>query len=651
MPVVTTTEAVRALRRCLDSLLGEIQASLLRPPQSADPQYDALPTLLSRLGAASAFLPDSIEGRYCRALADDWRAPAARAAAGGLRRMLGDVLRCRDALQDVSASAALQQVIVDDIRTATDNLLAAPLADVADMEQRWCLQTRVRCRAIIAATGFLAHRESVSRSLPPATPRDLLRWMLSLEQQLVHKLSPAGLPLAFAQALEQGIQRCSRLISADELSQVLWQWQRLAGVLLVPGLLPGASRVGEIRWLCRGLLAGAAQALYQRGSTESVQSRLLQQVVQQALRLSGEYGDGAPGLPADLALTVLPDPNQGPVQTLLTIIPGDDVLPTAWDVISLHLYRLLVALRMLAGGFADTGFSEPQHKGLDSWQWLIACLYVSANHCVQQSVVTDEDRHELMALLGQLPALLQTRTDPGGEPLLRAALLLAARLGLRAQHHWQRLTLELDAAQQDFVGVPVQQVLAAELHVLPAMGCADSRDVAGVQPQHVLRDLRLLLKGARILNVQRIESLVLVMIELYRQMLNQPAFADAPGTRKVALRAHRSLCRMLDQAAVWQAPGNARRVINSLYAWLERWRGASHRLNGLPAAAVNERPASHHDQAWQGCLATNRRLRKLVRHQHDLDNIRALLLELLRSQEESIRRQVTYGTSLDAPQA
>jgi hypothetical protein len=150
--------------------------------------------------------------------------------------------------------------------------------------------------------------------------------------------------------------------------------------------------------------------------------------------------------------------------------------------------------------------------------------------------------------------------------------------------------------------------------------------------------------------VQRVESLVLVMIEFYRQMLNHPAFADASGTRKVLLRAHRSLCRMLDQAAAWQAPGNARRVINSLYAWLERWRGAGHRLNVPTAAAVNERLASQHDQAWQGCLATNRRLRKLVRHQHDLDNIRALLLELLRSQEESIRRQVTYGTSLDAPQ-
>jgi hypothetical protein len=50
------------------------------------------------------------------------------------------------------------------------------------------------------------------------------------------------------------------------------------------------------------------------------------------------------------------------------------------------------------------------------------------------------------------------------------------------------------------------------------------------------------------------------------------------------------------------------------------------------------------------CLASNRRLRTLVRYQHDLDNIRALLLELLRSQEENIRRQLAYGTTLDAPQ-
>lgn len=651
MPVVATTETVRALRRSLDRLLGEIQASLLQSSQSADPEHDALPTLLGRLSAASKFLADSMDGQYCRALADDWRASSARATAGGLRRMLGDVLRCRDSLQEVSANAALRQIIVDDIRTATDSLVSAPLADVADAEQSWRQQTKGRCRAIIAAADFVEHRESFSGFSPPATTPDLLRWLLSLEQQLVPAMSPAGLPLAFARELEQAIQRCSRSTSADEQSQALWQVQRLAGALLVPGILPADSHGGQGRWLCRGLLAGAAQALYQRGSTDCVRPRLLKQVVLQALRLSGEHSGGVPALSAALVLTALPAPNLRPVQALLTIIPGDAALPTDWDVISLHLYRLLVGLRLLAGGFTDAGFSEPQHKSLDSWQWLIAGLYVSANHCVQQSVVIDEDRRELMALLGQLPALLQSHTDPGGEPMLIAALLLAARLGLRAQHHWQRLTLELDAAQQDFVGVPVQQVLAAELHVLPAMGRADSRDVADVQPQHVLRDLRLLLKGARILNVQRIESLVLVMIDLYQQMLNQPAFADAPGTSRVLLRAHRSLCRMMDQAAAWQAPGNARRVINSLYAWLERWRGGSHRANALPAVAVNERPASHHDQAWQMCLATNRRLRKLVRHQHDLDNIRVLLLELLRSQEESIRRQVAYGTSLDAPQA
>jgi hypothetical protein len=159
-----------------------------------------------------------------------------------------------------------------------------------------------------------------------------------------------------------------------------------------------------------------------------------------------------------------------------------------------------------------------------------------------------------------------------------------------------------------------------------------------------------LLKGARILNAQRIEALVLVMMEVYQEMLSCPDFSVQPDISKALPRAHRSLCRMLDQAALWHAPGNARRMINRLYVCLERWRG-DRGLAIRPAFnTIRECPAGHNDHAWRRCMATNHRLRKLLRQQDDLNSIRALLLELLRSQDDCIRRQSDY-TQADGAQA
>lgn len=661
--IIAELEPVHALRRCLDSLLGEIQAGILAPAAPpATGTHDTLLELTGHLGAASRFLAgtgiEADSAARCRALCGAWRELPARADAGRQRRFLSDLLRCRRSLEEVTAAALLKQAMTVAVGAAIDHLTLVPASGTTDTEQIRVQETVARCAAMMGAVRFLGQGVSDSLCVPLPTGRELLRWLLTLEKHLTLDRSPAGMPLAFRRELDRCVQRCCRADPVDGLSQALWQLQLLAGALLTLGSAtrqhgPAQQEAGQLearQQRSRALLACAAQALYQRSCADRAEPGALREVLRRALLLSAapDAGEGLPG--PELALPSLPGPALAPMQALLAVLPGDDQ-ETAWaTTVSLHLYRLLVCLRLLAGGFAGSCPGETERQGLIRWQLLVASLYASANHCVQQSVVTRDDRHALLVLLGRLPLMLRMETMPDAGDLLSAALLLAARLGLRAQHHWQRLALTLDATQQDFVGVSVQRVLAAELHCLPAMGATRGHDKADLLPQEVLRDLRLLLKGARILNVQRIESLVLVMVEMYQLMVDNPAFAVTSDIGKVLPRAHRSLCRMLDQAAAWQAPGNARRVINSLYGCLERWRGDGNALTAGSFAAVRERPAGQHDHGWQMCLATNRRLRKLVRHQDDLDNIRALLLELLRSQEELIRRQAGYGGMPDARQ-
>lgn len=638
----------QALRECLDAVLGDIQARLILPddqPQQNDQR--GVGPLFGILVAASRFMTDRQSAGLCEALCRDWQAMSTDTG-GSKRPLLRGVLQCREAMQAVSAQVLLQHVLIDQIRAAVDGLTVTQVRDAGDVEPVWAQEALARCAAINAAARFLAGRICDSLHMPSPEPRSLLHWLLSLERVLTPDSYDAGVSSAFRRAFERCAQLCGGPAPEDGLSRPLWQLQLLAGALPVLDLM-SVDRDHRPQFQRRSLIlfACVAQAQYPCNSIDGIDSVALRQVIRQAL-LAASAGDETRSTTVAVQLTGLPETALKPAQDVLAMIPVDDGLRADWTGVSLSLYRLLLCLRMLAGGFTDVRISDVQRQALVCWQWLAASLYASTNHCVQKSVVTGEDRRCLLGLLHRLPPLLQKEPDYQDEHLLPSALLLAARLGLRAHRHWQQLTFELDAAQQDFAGVSVQQVLAAGLHCLPGMGAGHDRAVPGTSAHAVLPDLRLLLKGARILNVPRIESLVLVMIEMYQQIQDNPAFAETSDISKVLLRAHRSLCRMLDQAAVWRAPGNARRVISSLYGCLERWRGDVGVAAARPVAGVNERPQNYRNDAWQVCLTNTRRLRKLVRHQDDLDSIRALLLELLRSQEDFIRQQADYGTALDA---
>lgn len=679
----------RALQHCLDALLRDIQ--VLLATDSMDninrlkaTKADGLPRLFSRLAAASRFLGNNNGATLCRDLCRDWQLLQTTTGVSRDRRILMAAGRCREGWQADTADDLLRYRL-NDRACAILDIVAAGTEEPAP-EPEWLQQTIVDCRTLAGATCFLANVTTHCVGPPPESPRALLRWLLMLQQLLAgfaqqaqeksRGKPPAPMPqntapdapVLFRRELQRCLDACCRMTPGDGLPAMLWHLQLLAGALQALARMQYPRCPADfLTRHCHDLIVSAAQAQQQRSGAGEINQQRLCECLRHAMVLIMQHSPGGIRECADTGASPvgtsesrsagedLPDQASASMQALVAII-ADQTGPTVdWAAVSLRLYRLLVCLRLTGGGFVDTGIGCSRYPQLSELQTLIASLHASVDHCLQRSVVTDEDQHRLLALLQRLAHRLRGGSGPDARNLLPDVLLLAARLNVRAQRHWQRLTLALDAAQQDFAGVSVQQVLATGLHCLPAMDGAACRD--GFPPQDVLRDLRLLLKGAHILNVQRIESLVLVMIEVYEEMLAVPAFAAAADIGKALPRAHRSLCRMLDQAAAWQAPGNARRMINTLYGCLERARGSSRSATAHGCAAqhdhptlVSERPAGQANDPWRLCLANNRRLRKLLRHQRDLDSIRVLLLELLRSQEDIMRRQADYGATPDASQ-
>lgn len=686
-------EPAQALQSCLDSLLSDIQAQVLWPADRASvsqlvPSHDPLASLFSRLAAAGRFLSRRHCAVPCRDLCRDWQVLGSTTSIQRDRQILLGLARCRESWQARTADEVLRSLLLDHVRAAIDAMVVAP--DDKKNGQGWLQRTRADCNALVNAGHFLIDADASSRRQPPPTSRALLRWMLMWQKTLevsAHKSAGSDdrVPWVFRRELRRCLQCFGRATAVDVVAQNLWQLQLLAGALLALGSMQHRGQSTDcLTWRCKGLMVSAAQAQLHGSGNGEVDQLPVSEALRHALILSsglvlsrvpakvtntaadvGTSTISGPGV--DFALVTLPDLVLTPAQALLAVIADAARALVDWAAISLQLYRVLVRLRLLGGGFVDAGFWREGRPALTHWQSLMASLHASVDHCLQGSVVTAEDQGTLLNVLHRTALQVHSGSAPVDTDLLPDVLLTAARLNLRAQHHWQRLTLDLDATQQDFARVSVQQVLANELQCLPHMGVAARRSTPGAQdevrqnalPQDVLRDLRLLLKGARILNVQRIESLVLVMIEVYAEMQACPAFAGAIDIGKALPRAHRSLCRMLDQAAAWQAPGNARRIINTLYGCLERWRG-THRSATAPwpeayppvaakrPATVNESPAGQVNDPWRRCLIINRRLRKLLRHQDDLDGIRVLLLELLRSQEEIMRRQADHRAVADA---
>lgn len=167
---------------------------------------------------------------------------------------------------------------------------------------------------------------------------------------------------------------------------------------------------------------------------------------------------------------------------------------------------------------------------------------------------------------------------------------------------------------------------------------------AGTLLAELLHELSLLLEGARRWQVVGVESLVTLLILCYRRIRQHAEWLEHRSWRLALGRAHRQLCRMLDQAAAWQAPvknsgakdrGSAQlaRVMNDLFGLLNPKLASSFLLSGIPHG--------HTQQSWLDCLSLNRRLKQLVELQRTehIDNA-MLILSLISEQHAHIQQQI-----------
>lgn len=135
--------------------------------------------------------------------------------------------------------------------------------------------------------------------------------------------------------------------------------------------------------------------------------------------------------------------------------------------------------------------------------------------------------------------------------------------------------------------------------------------VAGPWQPELIRELEVLVAGARELGVLKVEALAAMTLELHRQWWH--AAIDAPQLVMLDF-AHRQLCRLLDQAAAWQTAGD----IGATMARL--------------ATSMMRPQSDEAPQPLAPAIPWNLHMTGLIQRSRDLQDIRGLLLEILACQ-------------------
>lgn len=199
------------------------------------------------------------------------------------------------------------------------------------------------------------------------------------------------------------------------------------------------------------------------------------------------------------------------------------------------------------------------------------------------------------------------------------------------------------------------QTLAAGLHRLPTpdtivSGLVDDVRQSGSLMSEVRYELHLLSEIAQQLGVERVESLSRLMQDVYQLLSKQPDLLRRKDLKLTLNRAHRVLCRVLDQAAAWQPLTerglelSVRRTINALFELFpeqQSWRQGQEPERTERASALTVTQNANLAQ----CVSINRRLRLLLRHRRNLEEYRSLMLELLREQHTLIATYLPYQPS------
>ena len=296
------------------------------------------------------------------------------------------------------------------------------------------------------------------------------------------------------------------------------------------------------------------------------------------------------------------------------------------------VYKLRASLQISA----EHGFAE--HSIWQGWQMIAACLYQYSCHCLlRPDIFSDADLNSLCKLISDLRQSAGSGVLPPDELFnqLAAAEICACR--------WSQAGDGLE-----------HQMLAAGLHQLPrpdgiVSALLDDIRQSGTSLSEISHELQLLTQGASRLGVMRVESLSRLMQDCYQLLSREPERLQQQKKLRLVLgRAHRVLCRLLDQAAAWRPLDEphleiaAQKSIHELFMLFPQAR------QGSPASeteALTEHVQINPSEAaaeWKHCQSINTRLRQILRQRGNINEYRSLMTELLREQHTLMAKYLPY---------
>jgi hypothetical protein len=296
------------------------------------------------------------------------------------------------------------------------------------------------------------------------------------------------------------------------------------------------------------------------------------------------------------------------------------------------VYKLRASLQVSA----EHGFAEP--STWQGWQMIAACLYHYSCHCLlRPDLFSDADLNSLCRIISDLRQSAGNGVLPPDELFnqLAAAEICAGR--------WSQASDGLE-----------HQMLAAGLHQLPKPDgivsalLGDIRQ-SGTSLSEISHELQLLTEGASRLGVMRVESLSRLMQDCYLLLSREPERLQQQKKLRLVLgRAHRVLCRLLDQAAAWRPLDEphleiaAQKSIHELFMLFPQAR------QGSPASETESLtehlPINPSESAaeWKHCQSINTRLRQILRQRGNINEYRSLMTELLREQHTLMAKYLPY---------
>jgi CheY-like chemotaxis protein len=195
-----------------------------------------------------------------------------------------------------------------------------------------------------------------------------------------------------------------------------------------------------------------------------------------------------------------------------------------------------------------------------------------------------------------------------------------------------------------------QLELASNLYWLPqsrdwAAGLSAEQTDLDLFVEELGRELNAVCEAAARLEIAPLASLSLVLLQLYRAVQLQPALLSQTDIRRPLIIAQHQLCKMLDRVAAWQQADPVGRLVERLYRLLEP--GATDSINQRASGrqwatySVHE-SAPQEAQGWADLDAGNQRLRRLLNSSADTASLKPVLLELLKTQRDTIKRHLAY---------